>query len=169
MDLGSLKEWILVVSGSATLLSIAASVWLGVQQYRLKLKAEERLARSEQAETDLRLLAAFVELIQDAAQTGRYRVSETLVKWLIDGGHLSKADLENTNAVREKVAWHATVADTVGETQCRMAVFAIGALAKRYDFLRELGVRALESKRVSDTDPEAAQTILQELRHLPGR
>src|SRR3954452_5418823 len=103
MDLAAVRDWILVLSASATLLSVAASVWLGVQQYRLKLKAEERLARSAQAETDLRLLSAFADLVQDATSTGKYRVSETLLKFLIDSGHLTRADLDNPSALRTKI------------------------------------------------------------------
>jgi hypothetical protein len=164
MDLPALREWLLTLSGSATLLSLALSVWLGVQQYRLKLKAEERLARSTQAETDLRLLNAFVALIQDAASTGRYEVSETLIRFLIDSGHLSAADLKDPVAYRQKIADGATVAVTVGLTHSRMACLAIGVLARRYEFLRELGILALESKRIAENDPDVVQMMLADLK-----
>ena len=46
MTLSELKEWILVVSGSFTLISVAIGSWLALKEYRLKLKAEARAANS---------------------------------------------------------------------------------------------------------------------------
>jgi hypothetical protein len=142
------------------------SVWVGVQQYRLKLKAEERLARSSQAETDLRLLNAFSELVQEATGTGPFRLSEQVVKFLIDSGHLSDADLDDAVAFKQKIYDRAMLAEIIGVTRSRMASYAIGALARRYDFLRELGIRALSSKSVEYNDPEEVRRLVEQLRRL---
>lgn len=64
MSLEDVKRLLLVASGSFALISVAISSWLALKEYRLKLQAEARAANSEKAETDVRLLKMFTELME---------------------------------------------------------------------------------------------------------
>ena len=82
MNLSEAKEWLLVMSGSAALVSLAISTWLALREYRLKLQAEARAANSAKAETDVRLLKAFTELMDLANGRSGYVVSEKIIEEL---------------------------------------------------------------------------------------
>ncbi len=82
MNLDTLKEWILVGTGFVSLVSVAAtSVW-AIREFGLKQKAEARAAKKEEAETDVRLLKAFTELMDIANGRGGYEVSEKIIEEL---------------------------------------------------------------------------------------
>src|SRR5262249_32376178 len=126
------REWIVALCASAALLSVALGVWLGVREYRRKLQAEEGLARIARAEADVRLVQAFTDLVLLAAGSGRYALSDEILRTLLDSGAISQEDFDPDDPIplHTKVARLAMMPATGGgPTAHRFAVFGVAALA----------------------------------------
>jgi hypothetical protein len=159
------RDWILILSASAALLAIACSTWLGVRAYRRKLQAEERLARAACAETDVRLVHAFADLVLLAAGTGRYTRSGELLRALLKAGVIGEEEFSDAGKLQAKVVRLTLVPATAcGPTASLAAVYGIAALAERHEVLREMGARALELERVREIAPEQVRELLKRLR-----
>src|SRR6266705_4311357 len=103
VNLAEVKEWILVVSGSFALVSVAIGSWLALKEYRLKLKAEARAANSEKAETDVRLLKAFTELMDLANGRSGYIVSEKAIEELFKHEVFTESDFKDLELVKKRI------------------------------------------------------------------
>ena len=148
MNMGEVKEWILVASGSFTLVSIAISSWLALKEYRLKLQAEARTANSEKAESDVRLLKAFTELLDLANGRGGYVVSEKAIEELFKHEIFTKADFGDLEAVKKKIGEFPVIYLPVGSAAQDAAIAAIATLGSRHEVLKEAAIQALESTKV---------------------
>ncbi len=95
MTATDLKEWLLAVSGSITLLSLAVSSWLALKQYRIKLKEEERLSVSARTETDIKLVKAFSELMDLAHGRSGHVLSEKTVEFLLAHDFVPHTEMSN--------------------------------------------------------------------------
>jgi hypothetical protein len=154
VDAEQLRAWVLVLSASAALLAIAAAVWLGVVAYCRKLRAEQRLAQASRAETEVRLVQVFVDLVLLAAGSGRYVASRELLHAMLESGVIGPEDFDtdNTLPLLTKYMRLAMVPVSSGSpTACRFAVHAVAALAARHELLRELGLAALQMERVRES------------------
>jgi hypothetical protein len=145
MNLSEAKEWILVASGSIALISASISSWLALREYRLKLRAETRVANSEKAESDIRLLKAFTELNDIANGRGGYQVSDKLIEELFKREIFSKADFADLNALKARIGEFPVVYLPVGGAAQDAALAAIATLGLRHEVLRDAALQALES------------------------
>jgi hypothetical protein len=165
VDAAQVRDWLLVLSASAALLAVAVSVWLGVRDYRRKLRAEEQLARAGCAETELRLADKFLDLVLLAAGTGRYTRSAALLRHLLRKGVIDEDDFNDPPELHSKVLRMVLMPGTAcGPSASAYVVRVIGVLAARHEVLRELGIEALQSERVRGADPERVEQILELLR-----
>lgn len=146
MNLTELKEWILVASGSFALVSVAISSWLALKEYRLKLQAEARTANSEKAETDVRLVKAFTELMDIANGRGGYVVSEKAIEELFKRKFVD-ADFKDLASMKEQIAEFPVFYLPVGNASQDSAIAAIATLANRHEVLREPAKQALETAK----------------------
>jgi len=83
MNLAAIKEWILTISASVSMLSVAFGIWLSLRDLRLKLQAETRQQHSADVEADIRLQTLFAELMKIANGRSGYEVSEKAVEFLL--------------------------------------------------------------------------------------
>jgi hypothetical protein len=167
VDAAEVREWIVALCASVTLLAVALSVWLGVREYHRKLQAEEGLAQIARAEADVRLVQAFTDLVLLAGGSGRYALSNEILRTLLDSGAIGEEDFDPDDPVglHTKVARLAMMPATGGgPTAHRYALFGVAALAARHPLLRDLGIKALELERVRETAPEKVQELLRDLR-----
>ena len=77
------------------MVSFSVATIFALLEYRLKLKAEKRVAISQQAETDVRLIQAFTELMNIANGRGGYVTSEKLIEELFKRDVFTDAYLGN--------------------------------------------------------------------------
>ena len=147
MNLGEVKEWILVASASFTLISIAISSFLALKEYRLKLKAEARAANSEKAETDVRLLKTFTELMDIANGRGGHVVSEKAIEELFKLKVFTDAGFQNLESVKKQIGDFPVFVLPVGSAAQDAAIAAIATLAERHEVLKEPAIQALESTK----------------------
>ncbi len=144
MDVSQLKEWILTVSASISMLAVAVGVWMSLKEYRLKLQAEARERRSAEVEAEIRLQTLFSELMSRANGRSGYAVSENAAQFVLQNLHSDEGtlDLETLNQAVEDGA---ILTLPVGAAAQDAAVAAIAGLTIRHPELRDTGLRALES------------------------
>jgi hypothetical protein len=161
MTASEAREWILVISGSVTLLSVAVSSWLALRQYRLKLKEEERLSLSARTETDIRLVKAFSEIMDIANGRSGHVLSEKAVESLFGKNAIGEKELADPAAVRQRLETAAILTLPVGQAAQDAAIAAIATLGARHEVLRSPAIQALESIR--SFKPQIAGKYLREL------
>ena len=152
MTATDVKDWLLVVSGTITLLSVAISSWLALGQYRLKLKEEERLSVSARTETDIKLVKVFSELMDIAHGRSGHVLSEKTVEFLLAHNFVPDREMSYASAVGRKLAAAAIFALPVGEASQDAAIAAIAALGGRHEVLRDLALQGLQSLAVVRPD-----------------
>ncbi|SLK12648.1 hypothetical protein SAMN06272721_11724 [Arthrobacter sp. P2b] len=161
------QQWILVISGAATMISIATGVWLSLRDYRIKLRAEARAQESAELEAEVRLHSLFSDLMTTANGRSGYVLSENAVDFLLkkfeklefleikDGFVTIQFDAlyEVNRALREL-----GILDLpVGSAAQNASVAAIYSLAAHYPRLRITGLTALESLQEPYTTPVARE------------
>ncbi len=164
MKLSQAKEWVLVISVSISMLSVAIGIWQTLAEYQLKLAAEERLAISSQAETDIRLLNAFNELVRLATGEENDKLSEKTIEMLFNNGYISDSDFSEPRKLNHKLWDAASFGDPPGASVSVISISAIAELSGRYPFLREVGIQALQRKRIMDISPEMVEGYLKKLK-----
>jgi hypothetical protein len=81
MCIASIKEWLIPASTAIGLVSAIVAMFIALYEYRLKLRAETRLAEASNIESDVKLLALFVTLMDVAHARGPSQ------RWLRFFGH----------------------------------------------------------------------------------
>lgn len=144
MTSAGLKEWILIVSASVSMIAVAIGIWMSLREYRIKLQAERRQQRSAEIEAEIRLQTLFSELMKIANGRSGYQVSERAVDFLLQHLKADSGDINiaNLNRTIEELA---ILTLPVGSASQDAAVAAIAALTLRHEELEEPGLRALES------------------------
>lgn len=145
MSFDTLKEWILVGTGFVSLVSVAATAIWAIREFGLKQKAEARAAKKEEAETDVRLLKAFTELMDIANGRGGYEVSEKIIEEVFKSDIFTKADLVDLVSGKKKIGEFPVIYKPVGLPSQHAALAAIATLANKHEVLREASIQALES------------------------
>lgn len=100
MKLTQVKEWILVISASVSMFLVGLGIWQTLAEYQLKLRPEEF---SSQAETDIRLLKAFSEIVRHASGDIEERISEKTIELLFQKGFISDSDMSDPKKLNEKL------------------------------------------------------------------
>jgi hypothetical protein len=123
-DSKDIRDWIQTLS----VLAVVAGAIVGVYQYRLGVAAEQRQRASNQAEIDIRLSAAFADLMRTANGRGASQLSDKCME-----------KLTNPDASRSCV-----VEFPVGAAQQKAAIAAVGMLGKQYYVLRQPAIEGLK-------------------------
>lgn len=154
MDLDGIKEWIIVLSASVTMLSVATGIWLSLREYRLKLQAEGRLERASEIEAEIRLHTLFTQLMRTANGRSGYQLSEKAIEFLLAHFHSEggKLDIVAVNRALEDLS---IIRFPVGSAEQDSSVAAISSLTIRHPVLREAGMRALQALVHPATSPVA--------------
>lgn len=154
MDLGETKEWILVATSALTMLSIvggvitfAFSTYFTLKEYRLKLEAEKRVAASQNAETDVRLIQVFTEVMNVANGRGGYEISETVVEELFKREVFSKTHFDDWKEFQKRLGEFPVIYLPVGLPSQDAAIAAAATLGLKYDVLKEPALEALEQAK----------------------
>ena len=83
MDLATIKDWLVPVSTFITLLTASIGGWLSLREYRLKVRAETRIAQSSELESDIKLITLFIEIMDIAHSRRGTQVSEKAVEAIL--------------------------------------------------------------------------------------
>jgi hypothetical protein len=143
--LSSIRDWLLPVSTSVSLISTAIAAWVGILQYRLKVQAERRLKESSQAEVDTRLSKLFSELMWLAHGRAGSQVSDKLIEEAIKKGVITEDyfhDPQKQN-IKRSVKDACILNLPVGIASQDAAIASIAQLGRRYEILHEPARAAL--------------------------
>jgi hypothetical protein len=138
------KEWILTVSASVSMIAVAVGVWMSLKEYRLKLQAEGRQQRSAEVEAEIRLQTLFSDLMNIANGRSGYQVSEKTAEFVLQNLKPPNGEIDLAS-LNQAVEDGAILTLPVGSAAQDAAVAAIAGLTLRHKELREAGLRALES------------------------
>lgn len=135
MDLSFLKEWLVPVSTTVGIFSTAAAVFTGLRDYRLKLRAETRLAEAAKVESDIKLLKLLTEIMDIAhARGSSILMSDKLFEAIWP--HMHKVGHTNAKDV-------AIVTMPVGIACQDAAIAAIATLGLEHPVLRQSALHGL--------------------------
>jgi ribosomal protein S7 len=144
MTIADLKEWVLTISASVSMIAVAVGIWMSLREYRIKLQAERRQQQSAEIEAEIRLQTLFSELMKTANGRSGYQVSEKAVEFCLQ--HIKTTtgdtDIATLNRAIENLA---VLTLPVGSASQDAAIAAIAALTLRHKELEEPGLRALQS------------------------
>lgn len=140
-----IREWILTISRAIGILTTTIAVWKSLAEYRLKLKAENRVAESERIEADIKLIMHFTEIMDIANARSGYQVSETIIEKLFEQDIITREDSQDLKKLNEKIANAAILTLPVGSAAQDAAIASIAQLAIRHNILKEPAIQALES------------------------
>jgi hypothetical protein len=147
MNPTEVKDWLVPVSTSFGIVTVAVGVWMSLREYRLKLKAEARLEKAAEVEANIRLLTLFSEFMKTANGRSGYATSEKAIEWFLSNkqpqevSH-SQGGLKNLNQQLEDLA---ILTLPVGSAAQDSTIAAIAVLAERHEILKDVAAQALDS------------------------
>lgn len=156
MDLIKLKEWLIPISTFITLITASIGIWVSLKDFRLKNRAERRLAESSELESDIKLLKLFTEIVSIAHGRGGYQASEKAIKSLMKPETLKQLGINSSNL--STILSESLVNIPVGKAEQDAAISAIWALGKKYKTLMPVALQALES--INEFKPEITNLYL---------
>jgi len=158
----TIKEWLIPVSSSISLIVVVSGVVLSLREYRLKLKADSRLTESTAVEMDIKLMKGFTELLALAhSRKGSY-LSEKTVEKMFDNKLFSEAELNNPLILNRKIEMVAVLNIYSGIAEQDAFIAAITNLGLKHEILRNPTIQALET--MQSFKPELSKKYLEILK-----
>jgi hypothetical protein len=143
MTADDIKNWLIPVSTFVTLITASVGGWLSLREYRLKVQAETRLARSAELEADIKLLKVFTEIMSIAHARGGAQVSEKAIEKILTPEMIKELGLSGKSLT--EVLGTAVVNLPVGSAAQDAAICSIWVLGCRHEVLRPVAIQALTS------------------------
>ena len=159
MDLTLLKDWLVPISTFITLITASIGGWLSLREFRLKVRAETRLAQSSELESDIKLITLFIEIMDIAHGRGGNQVSEKAIEAILSPEVIKGLGLSREN-IRE-ILENSVIRLPVGFAAQDAAICAIWALGHKHAILKPIAIQALYS--LNTFKGEVAEKYLQEL------
>ena len=160
MDLGALRDWLVPISTFITLLTASIGGWLSLKEYRLKVRAEVRLAHSAELEADIKLLKLFTEIMDLAHARGGVQVSEKAIEKILTPEIFKELGLSGSSL--RDILENSVIHLPVGIAAQDSAICAIWVLGQRHETLMPVSIQALES--LSKFKGEVAKGYLEDLK-----
>ena len=165
MNLGDIRDWLIPISTFIGIVATALGIWLSLREYRLKLQAETRLAESTRAETDIRLLQLFTEILYIATgRKGEAVFSKEILDLLVQKNVLTDDDFKDIDRLKNKISQAALIAQTPGASSSHAAFASIATLAIRHPVLYDSAMEALESFKKTNWNAELSEKYLNMIR-----
>lgn len=150
-----------VAAPVATVLAAAIALRPAYLQYKAKIREDVRLTEAARAETDIRLLNLFTDLMAKAHARGEdIVVGEAVAAILADEGDLKPSSLTDMKEVLRSC----TVTLPVGAAEQEGAIAAVAELGCRYEVLHRPALAGLEHLISWHENSEAAPKALERLR-----
>src|SRR5687767_6306050 len=97
IDVAAFKDWLVPVSTFVTLITASVGGWMSLREYRLKVQAETRVARSSELEADVKLLKLFTEIMTLAHARGNTQVSDKVIEKLLSPEVMKELGISTAN------------------------------------------------------------------------
>ena len=155
---GFINDILVPISTIITLFTVAYGAYLSMKEYRLKLKAERRLAESAKVETDIKLISEFTKLMPLAHSRKGSLLSEKAIEKIFDNNLFTDEELKNPELLHTKLEKVAIFNIYAGVAEQDAFIAAIGKLGIEHPILRMPVMQALETMR--SFKPEMANKYL---------
>jgi hypothetical protein len=157
--LEAVREWIITLSTSAALVAAIYAGSASLKEYRLKARAEKRLAQSSEIESDIRLIKLFIEIMDLAHARRESQISEKAIEALLSPELAKQIGLSVTNI--QEILGKTVITLPVGSAAQDAAISAIWALGNKHEILKPIAIQALTS--LNTFRKEVADNYLQDL------
>jgi hypothetical protein len=164
MEISALKDWLVPVSTFVTLITASVGGWMSLREYRLKVQAETRFAKSSELEADVKLLKLFTEIMSIAHARGNTEVSEKVIEKLLSPEAMKELGITIVNL--RPVLENSVIMHPVGVAAQDSAIAAIWALGNKHEILKPVAIQALTS--LSGFKANVARPYLDDLRSQYG-
>ncbi|MCG3155056.1 MAG: hypothetical protein DKINENOH_01654 [bacterium] len=141
MDPTTIKDWLVPISTFITLITVAIGSWLSLREYRLKVRAETRIAHSSELESDIKLIKLFIEIMDIAHSRRGTQVSEKAVEAMLSPEVIKELGLSGSS-IRD-VLNNAVISLPVGVAAQDAAISAIWVLGNRHAVLKPIAIQGL--------------------------
>lgn len=135
----SILDILKVVAALVAIIGSTAWIW----EYRLKVRAERRLAESAEIESQVKLLSLFTEIMNIAHARGGYEVSEMALEKVLTPETLKT--YQPGTAMLGNLLSDTLIHIPVGMAAQDAAIAAIWKLGKEHEILKEASIQALKS------------------------
>lgn len=160
MDIEIIKDWLIPISTFVALVTASISGWLSLKEYRLKVRAETRLANSSELEADIKLLKLFTEIMDIAHARNGYHISEKAIEKILTPEIIK--EFKPTDSNLNSLLNSTVISYPVGVAAQDASIAAIWVLGQRHESLRQVTIQALESLCLFKKD--VAQVYLNDLK-----
>jgi len=161
----TIKGWLIPISTSFSIVTVAMAAWQSLGEYQLKLESENRLAQSMAIESDIKLFKQFEEMISIAnSRRGTY-YSEAAVNQLFDNELFTEEELSDFDAIDEKIEDIGILDIDVAMGEQLSFIQALTTLAIKHPILRESASQALtrfttsQSSEIIETSAECLKRL----------
>ena len=139
ISIDTILEVLKVVAAIVAIIGATAWIW----EYRLKVRAERRLAESAEIESQIKLLKLFTEIMTIAHARGGYKVSEKAIEMILTPETLQTYPPGSSDLI--DLLRDTLIRIPVGEASQDAAIAAIWKLGKEHEILRGASKQALIS------------------------
>ncbi|MFC2158963.1 hypothetical protein ACFLT9_14120 [Acidobacteriota bacterium] len=160
MAIETIIHLLVPVSGFVGIITASIAGWLSLKEYRIKVHAETRLARSAELESDIKLLKLFTEIMDIAHSRRRSHVSEKAIEKILSPELIKELNIDHANI--NTFLQNAVITVPVGSAAQDSAISAIYVLGLRHKILLPVAIQALES--LCKFKKEVAQVYLEDLK-----
>ncbi len=160
MSAAEIRDWLVPASTFITLITASIGGWLSLRDYRLRVKAETRVAQSAELEADIKLLTLFTEIMSIAHARGASQVSEKAVEKILTPDLIKELGFDGRSL--KDVLANAVINLPIGAAAQDAAICAIWVLGQRHEVLKPVAIQALTSLTVFKG--QVASPYLEDLR-----
>ncbi len=93
------KDWLIPIFGSASVIAVAIGSWLAINEFRLKIETEKRISDSSLIESNVRLLTHFSEMMKIAHSRYDPMISEKVIEGLFEKGIITADDYKDEKKI----------------------------------------------------------------------
>jgi hypothetical protein len=142
--LSNVSNTLIPISTFITLISITAGIWIAIGKYSINIESEKRLNKNENAESDIKLLTSFTEMMNIANARYPPIVSEKAIECLL--GKINVIPIDSISDVQLKSLLNsAVIVPAYGTAAQDAAIAAIYNFGISHKILREPAICGLKS------------------------
>ena len=142
-----------------TLITASIGGWLSLREYRLKVRAETRIAQSSELESDIKLIKLFIEIMDIAHSRRGTQVSEKAIEAILSPEVIKELGLSGSDI--HDVLRNAVINLPVGVAAQDAAICAVWVLGNKHTVLKPIAIQALTTLNTFKGD--VAERYLQDL------
>jgi hypothetical protein len=142
--LQGVQNWLIPISGFVTLVTVAISSLIAVNNYRLNVEAEKRLNESAIVESNIKLLELFSKMMQIANNRQTPIVSEKVIEGLFSSKIITEDDYKDSDSTKARQKLDTAIITPYYGKATQVAIMgSIYTLGKKHPILKNAAIQGL--------------------------